>query len=154
MRPLRNAALLLITLAVWTTATLCQSVDAASLKGIHSATILIDGAAGNPCSISEDDITTSIKFIVGQSALRIVEHSTFDIYISLVVMDDCTATHVSVQVLAPVTIAGTGVQDAAATVWDKGALLTGPNQRTRVLEKIEDFCKKLVVDWNSVNHNG
>lgn len=152
MRPLRNAALLLFTLALCTTSTLCQSLDAASLKGIHSVSIAIDGTVGNPCGISQDDITTSVKFIVGQSPLRIVGHSTFNIYVSVIVMDDCTASSVSVQVLAPATIDGTGVWDAAATVWGKAGLLTGPNQRTRVLEQIEADCKTLVVDWNSVNH--
>jgi hypothetical protein len=40
---------------------------------------------------------------------------------------------------------------AFARVWSWGILVTGGDQRAQVLPQLEKGCKKLVVDWNSVN---
>lgn len=103
MRIVRNGVPFVIVLALCWNAAPFQTPNASNLKGIHSVNLLVDRAKSNPCGISEDDITTSVKFILGQSSLHITEaHSPFIGYVNLNIMEDCHASSVSVQLLEAV----------------------------------------------------
>ena len=152
MKALRNMALLVFAFALFEHAMLCQSSDADSLKGITAVGVLVDGTLLNPCGISKEEVITSVKFIIGQSSIRLSDKSTYSVYVSINSLDDCVASPVDVYVVAPVTVIGTGTTDYGALVWNKGGVLSGPNQKERILAQVESFCKSMVVDWNSVNH--
>ena len=151
MKALRTSVIFLLALGVSGKAVF--AIDPTSLKGIRQVDVLVDGTEHNACGITTDDVKTSVKFIVGQSTLRIVDSptSTFSIIVSLVSLEGCAATSIDIEVVAPVTVIGTGVTDYAAIIWSKGGVMTGPRQGQRALEEIEALCKQLVVDWNTAN---
>ena len=152
MKALRTSVLLLFALSVSGRAVFGQSsLEAASLKGITAVGILVDGTEHNACGITTQDVKTSVKFIVGQSSLHINADTPFSIIVEIVPLEGCAATSIDISVVAPVTIIGTGERDYAARIWSKGGVMAGPSQGPRALERIESFCKQLVVDWNTAN---
>jgi len=132
---------------------LCQTKAAYHLTGIRSVSVFTDGLDKTPCGISETDVITNVKFIIGQSTMEISESSDYSIYINIAVKTKtCDVAYVSVQVLAPATVKGTEIVVPLANIWDTAQLLGGrSNFRNRVLSEVENGCKQLVVDWNSVN---
>jgi hypothetical protein len=152
MKAPRPVVVLVIAFGLFAKVMVSQTVAAKSLRGIKAVNILVDGVDGNACGISKDEVITSVKFIVGQSAIHLTEEQTpFAIYVNIASSDGCTASSVSVQMLAEVTINGSGEYDGAATIWNKGEILTGPHEKMEILGDIESMCKRLVVDWASVN---
>jgi hypothetical protein len=150
---IRTVLLLCFTIGSLGNITLCQTKAAYHLTGIKSVSVLTDGVDSHPCGISQTDVTTSVKFIIGQSNLQISDTSDYAIYVNITVKaKKCDVAYVAVQLLAPATVDGTGVVVPVTTIWDTAQLLGGrSNFRNRVLSEIENECKQLVVDWNSVN---
>lgn len=152
MKVLRKLLILsLFCLCVLVNKALSQSYQAIALKGMEEFDIVMDLNTDSPCGISKDDINTRVRYVVGQSTIRLVTFSPHSIYVNVNALSTCSAAEVSVFVISPVTINGTGVVLKEAFIWNKSALLSGSNLRTRVLQELEDDCKALVVDWNSVN---
>jgi hypothetical protein len=152
MKAMRYIAQLMFAFCMFQHAMLCQSIDASSLKGIKEISVVVEGLGNNACGVSKEDVTTSVKFIIGQSAIRLSDTALYHAYVVLSSLEGCTASSVHLYVTAPVTIQGTGVTDYAAFIWNEGGILSGPDQKARILAQIESYCKSMVVDWNSVNH--
>jgi hypothetical protein len=132
-----------------------QTPDAVHLKGMRKGILIVEGFSKPECGLSADDLKTSASFIVSQSDLKIENSGLepFALYINVILMDNCSAAAVSLEVLTTVTVDGTGTRVGDASIWGQKALLTGSDERTRILSQVEEFCKKFVVDWNSVNRH-
>jgi hypothetical protein len=152
MKALRSIAILVFAFGLSEHAVLCQGIDASNLKGIKVVHVLVEETDQNTCGISDDDVITSVKFIIGQSSIQLSDKSPFHLYVSINSLEGCSASSVSVQVLASVTIIGTGETAVDVPIWEKTGLLAGADQKRRILETVERYCKNMVVDWNSVNH--
>ena len=149
---MRRIGAIASVLVLFATCLNAQTFEAKNLKGIKTVTIAIDGLSTPQCGLSQADVKTSVKYVVGQSAVNIVDtYLPTVLSVNLILMDDCSASFVALQLYTPATVDETGTLDPTATIWHNGALMTGPNQRQRILDKIEEFSKVFVVDWNSVN---
>jgi len=126
-----------------------QSVEGHSLKGIKTIGVLVDGLDRPRCGLSADDVTTSVKYVVGESAVTVKDGlQPFMLYVNVNLLDDCSASNVKVEVLTSAMISATGVWVADADIWDKSGLLTGRNQKARILEVIEEDCKN--SSWTGI----
>jgi hypothetical protein len=144
--------LLVVVVLGFRSDSVAQSSPAAPhLRGVKEVTILVEPFQSSACGLNVDDVTTSVSFILGQSAIKIGNNASIIIYVNVNNMDNCLTSNVTLEVLAPVTVLGTNTFVTNATIWDVQELMTGGNQRSRILETVEELCKRLVVDWNSVN---
>jgi hypothetical protein len=143
-----SAGLLLATSAT------ANDSDALPLKGLKTFRIVIEDLPPEAakCGIYKVGVETSLRFILGQSRMKITSQglTMSGIYARINALPNC-AMSVSLQVLADVVITQNNQKDDAATIWDQEILSTGPNSGQAAQENIEQLAKQLVNDWNSVN---
>lgn len=142
---------LLITLiAMLPTLLQGETPDADVLKGLKGVEIVIEGFKAPQCGVSADDLKTSVDFILGQSSLSTRGITPFFLDVRVTFLPDCRASIVELGVFTTTEIITTK-EMAFARIWSWGTFITGDDQRSRALAQLETGCKKLVVDWNSVN---
>jgi hypothetical protein len=146
------AALIVLT---YPSASHAQSISAAPLAGLKSMYILMEylDEDAKTCGLTAAALDTSLRFILGQSRIQVSSSNFGDTYVYLQVtaLKGCAIT-VHLSVTTAVTIAKTG-REARGAVWSTGGLSTGPRDSTssRAIGMTEQYAKRLVVDWNSVN---
>ena len=132
-----------------------QTVQALGLVGIREVGILIErldkGAAG--CGVDTQTLTTSLKFVLQQSRIKISDNPDDKpyLYLNLNILPDCTAS-VMLILFAGATIDHTQ-RHVTANVWQDGGLMTSYKHtaRQRISNYVESLAKKFVVDWNFAN---
>jgi len=102
------------------------------------------------CGIARERLETSVRSIVGQSRMTVVDNlPEATIYLNVSVLSDCT-TRVTLEVFTGVTVEKTG-QRTVATIWNDGILGRGADPAVQVASIIDDLTRGLVKDWNSAN---
>ena len=128
------------------------SDTALALRGLQRFELVVEDVNQNAaqCGIGRERLETSLRSIVGQSRITVVD-ATPDatIYLNVSLLSDCTA-RVTLEVFAGVTIEKTG-QRTVATIWNDGILGRGADPAAQVDGIIGDLAKGLVSDWTSAN---
>jgi hypothetical protein len=102
------------------------------------------------CGIAREKLETSLRSIIGQSRMTLVDASPdATAYLNVSVLSDCTA-RVTLEVFAGVTVEKTG-QRTVATIWNDGILGRGADPAAQVDAIIGELAKGLVSDWTSAN---
>ena len=102
------------------------------------------------CGITRERLDTSLRSIVGQSRIALVDAlPDATIYVNVSVLSDCTA-RVTLEVFTVVTIGKTG-QRTIATIWNDGILGRGADPAAQVDSIIDNLARGLVNDWDSAN---
>jgi len=128
------------------------SDTALALRGLQRFEIVIEDVSQNAmqCGIARERLETSVRSIVGQSRMTVVDNlPEATIYLNVSVLSDCT-TRVTLEVFTGVTVEKTG-QRTVATIWNDGILGRGADPAVQVASIIDDLTRGLVKDWNSAN---
>lgn len=128
------------------------SDTALALRGLQRFEIVVEDvsqtAAG--CGITREKLGTSLRLIVGQSRIMLVDAAPdATIYLNVSVLSDCTA-RVTLEVFTDVMVEKTG-QRTVATVWNDGILGRGADPAAQVDVIIGELAQRLVYDWTSAN---
>jgi hypothetical protein len=130
------------------------SREAAPLKGLTTFFILIEAVPPEAaeCGIDKESVETSLRFILGQSRMKITsdELAANDIYVRVNVLQRCIF-NIELQVLTAVTITQTNQKYHEAVIWEREVLGSVANAGQATQQNIERLAKALVNDWNSVN---
>jgi len=147
------AILALAVLVVPRQASVAQSNSVHLLRGIKSFDIVLD-VSQNRCGVSQDDIKTSVIFVLSQSRMRILKESRGSsswLDLTVNITDNCNAADVYIYAYSYATVTTNGEHDYVA-LWRSGAILSGSdNLRQRVLDEVAARAKALVVAWSSAN---
>lgn len=146
-----SATIMAILLA---TTAWAQDIRAAPLAGLRTFGVAVEplDADAIKCGITQDDLSTSIHFILGQSRMTLTDDLVNRpyVYLDVTVLSNCSASY-QLSVIAPVTIQATNKPDYSATIWNEGGLRTGGNPQLDTTAAVEGVTKQLVNDWNSAN---
>jgi hypothetical protein len=128
-----------------------QSYEARYLKGLKSFHIIVETIPSNSCGVTEDDVRSSVQFVLTQSRIHIIQNAENWIYVNVGVLNNCSAADIYISVIVPVTLLQTK-RFASGEIWRDGKLLGGvSDMQSRVMSAVEQVMKNLVVDWSSVN---
>jgi hypothetical protein len=128
------------------------SDTALALRGLQRIEIVVEDVNANAaqCGITRERLDASLRSIVGQSRILLVDAlPDATLYLNVSVLSDCTA-RTTMEVFTGVTIDKTG-QRTVATIWNDGILGRGPDPPGQVDSMIENLTKALVNDWNLAN---
>lgn len=128
------------------------SDTALALRGLQRFEIVVEdvGPTAAGCGISREKLGTSLRSIVGQSRIMLVDAvPDATIYLNVSVLSDCTA-RVTLEVFTGVMVEKTG-QRTVATVWNDGILGRGADPAAQVDAIIGELAQGLVYDWTSAN---
>ena len=129
------------------------ATDAAlALRGLQRFEIMVEDVTQNAtqCGIAREKLDTSLRSIVAQSRITIVDAvPDATAYLNVSVLSDCT-TRVTLEIFAGVTVEKTG-QRTVATIWNDGILGRGADPAAQVDAMIGELAKGLVNDWTSAN---
>lgn len=152
----RLRSLILVAVAtLWSGATgpaSAASDTALALHGLQRFEIVIEDVnqSAAQCGIGRESLETSLRSIVGQSRMILVNAAPdATIYLNVSVLSDCTA-RVTLEVFTGVTVEKTG-QRTVATIWNDGILGRGADPAAQVDAIINELGKGLVNDWKSAN---
>ena len=130
-----------------------ETPQAENLTGLNSFNILVEGLpnAAAQCGITKVDLDTELRFVLGQSRIKLTTSLPAEGLISLAVnvLPNCVSSY-DLEVLTNTTILKTG-QSAPAAIWGNGGVRSGGNPKTDTLTAVDQMTKQLVNDWNSVN---
>jgi hypothetical protein len=129
-----------------------ESTPLIGLSGLRTFVIdVVDlNESAARCGILKIELENRLRFILGQSSIRIVD-DTADGAISLEVnvLRSC-ASNVQLSVFSRVTLHSTGKASYAVT-WQEGFLQDGRDARTQIGNSVESLVRQLVNEWNLVN---
>src|SRR4051812_38319022 len=86
-----------VLLATVSLVALGQSSTQKGLAGINNVGILVDGldADATACGLSEEALQTSLRFVLQQSRIRVVDNSRSDgtyLYVNVATLDNCAVS--------------------------------------------------------------
>jgi hypothetical protein len=120
-----------------------------ALTGLKSFKLVIENldSEAEGCSITLSSLDTSLRSVLGQSHIQVVnaEHDDGYIYLLVLAQRQCSV-RVDLEVRTPVTVIRSH-NFAIATIWRTGGIV-GSDYLT---EMVEEYAKQLVNDWNEVN---
>lgn len=122
------------------------------MRGLYTFDIRVEdlSPASSHCGITKDAIEREVRFVVGQSKIKLAETAIdASIYVSVTLLNNCVSNY-GVQVLAPVKILKSGVE-AIPSIWQSGGVRSGGEPRADTLLAVSEDTKEFVNDWNSVN---
>lgn len=128
------------------------SDTALALRGLQRFEIVVEDVSQTAaqCGIAREKLDTSLRSIVGQSRITLVDAvPDATMYLNVSVLSDCTA-RVTLEVFTGVTVEKTG-QPTVATIWNDGILGRGADPAAQVDAIIVELAKGLVNDWTSAN---
>lgn len=126
--------------------------------GVSAVDIVVealhDGA--RECNVSESGLDAAVRLPLDASRLRIDRSSADYVYVRVNVLplqNGVCVAEVEVMMIRGLVIPNTQRFIDAATVWDKGALMTGTasNFRQRVNQLVTDYTKQLIAEWLKAN---
>jgi hypothetical protein len=148
-----------LVIAVLLTGTAARQPSAAApaddvLKGLTAFNIVVD-VTESACGPSEDDVKTSIKYVLAGSPVRTSPTADSSLYVNVVYLKDCSAAHISFGVETDARVLDTHAIAIDATIWGgqtNGTLLSGSDDMSnRILEVVETQTKQFVVAWSAEN---
>ena len=125
---------------------------ALALRGLQRFELVVEDVTENAtrCGITRQRIDASLRSIVGQSRIALVDaNPDATIYLNVSVLSDCTA-RVTLEIFAVVTIGKTG-QRTIATIWNDGILGRGADPVAQVDSIVDNLARGFVNDWDSSN---
>jgi hypothetical protein len=130
-----------------------------ALRGIASADIVIENLseAATACGVTKSVLDTSVRFVLGQSRIKIDSSADPYIYINVNVIRlkeiDLCVFNYFVAFRAAARVISNNVIVTGADLWSQGGVGAYPRSETRraVTENIEGLTKNLVVEWNKTN---
>ena len=154
MKILQTAFVALSIIAVATTSASARTYQTKNLAGLTRFFLIIDGLNDNwkMCGVTKESLETSLRFILGQSKIKLVEDGGEQgvIALSVNVNRNC-AINYDILVKTNVWILATKQIALGATIWNEGWVMSGGNAAVDFSGLIENAAKVLVNDWNSVN---
>ena len=123
--------------------------DEHALTGLKSFNLVIENldSEAERCGITLSSLDTSLRSVLGQSRIQVVNAERDDgyIYLDVIAQRQCLV-RVDLEVHTPVTVIRSH-NFAIAAIWRTGGIV-GSNHLT---ELVEEYAKQLVNDWNDVN---
>jgi hypothetical protein len=123
--------------------------DKHALTGLRSFKLVIENldSEAERCGITLSSLDTSLRSVLAQSRIQVVnaEHDDGYIYLDVLAERQCLV-RVDLEVRTPVTVIRSH-NFAIATIWRAGGIV-GSN---RLTEMVKEYAKRLVNDWNEVN---
>ena len=135
------------------TSATAQPLKISPLRDLRVFNLIIEDLppAAAKCGIAREKLDASLRSILSQSKLHLVDKTVQDkIYLSVNVLDGC-ASAFDLKVISPVTVVANGQTALSAAIWDTGGLRAGGDPGQDLAKQIEGGVRQLLDEWDLEN---
>jgi hypothetical protein len=132
-----------------------QEYSAENLTSLKTFYVSIDMPENVKCGLKKKFVKNALNSNLEHSGIRIVggNHTTDGgLVLKVNVNEDCSGMDMNLQVVTNVTIDRTSRQVYRIPIWQSGSIRFETSRAANWLNNFQSLTRKLVSDWQSVNH--